>query len=213
MKGTIFIPGARERFPRYVQAVERCGCVAVCSEAMEDAAPCGALLLPGGGDLNPALYGQENRGSHPWDSGRDALELALTERFLAARRPILGICRGMQVLNVALGGTLAQDFSGHDQVNGADRMHCVAAEPGSLMEQLYGGAFAVNSAHHQGVARPGCGLRVTLRSPDGRAEAVEHGTLPVLGVQWHPERLHCDLSRPGTADGAAVFARFARWIC
>jgi len=196
----ILIPGREESFPRYAAAVRQAGGEPVFGR---EAAECGGLLLPGGGDICPALYGQPNRGSDSWDEERDGLELELTERFLRLGRPILGICRGLQVVNVALGGSLAQHIDGHSRREGRDSRHVVEAEPGSLAERLWGGRFTVNSAHHQAADRPGAGLRVTARAEDGTAEALEHETLPVWAVQWHPERLP-----PELGDGGALFRYF-----
>ena len=169
------------------------------------------LILCGGGDLDPALYGQEDRGSQPPDRARDRAELALVRAFLTSGRPILGICRGVQVLNVALGGTLIQDLGPLDPFHvweEGDKVHPVAARPGSLLSALYGPLFPVNSAHHQAVDRPGEGLVITARSEGGVAEALELPGRPVLGVQFHPERMTAARRRPDTVDGAPIF----RWL-
>lgn len=196
----ILIPGREEDFPRYAAAVRQAGGEPVFGK---ETAECGGLLLPGGGDICPALYGQPDRGCGPWNEERDRLELDLAGRFLAAGRPVLGICRGLQVVNVALGGTLVQHVDGHGQREGRDSFHPAAAEPGSLAEKLRGGRFIVNSAHHQAADRLGEGLRITVRAEDGTVEALEHEALPVWAVQWHPERLP-----PELGDGGALFAFF-----
>ncbi len=170
------------------------------------------LLLTGGGDIEPWRYGQENRGSMPPKPERDRTELALAEAYLAAGKPILGVCRGHQVLNVALGGTLVQDLG--DELNlfhrkiEADKVHPVHAREGSLLHTLYGPLFPVNSAHHQAADTPGSGAIITARSESGVAEALELPGKPVLGVQFHPERMTGALARPDTVDGAAIF----RWF-
>lgn len=160
------------------------------------------LLLTGGGDLEPALYGQR-RASYrlSLDPVRDSEELALTRAFCAARKPILGICRGIQVLNVFFGGALVQDVSGHD---GAP--HPVTAVPGTRTAELCGGVFKTNSYHHQAISRLGDGLRATAYAGDGLIEAVEHSTLPILGVQWHPERMIPGLCADTAADHTGLFA-------
>jgi putative glutamine amidotransferase len=155
------------------------------------------LMLAGGADLDPASYGAEAR---PETTGtwpeRDRFELALARRALARDMPVLGVCRGMQLLNVALGGTLDQhlpDSLGnevHRTVAGTFGEHHVRLEPGTLARAAAGkDSFVVRSHHHQGVDRLGEGLRVSGRSAeDGLVEAIE---LPekrfVLGVIWHPE--------------------------
>lgn len=178
----------REKSPVYehYRAACRAAGAVVCSEG--DPTECDALLLPGGGDLAPGLYGQLTRGAEPADTERDREELAMAQTFLEAGKPILGICRGMQVLNVALGGTLLQDIPGHSQRAGVDTWHAVRTERHGPWEAAREWMW-VNSAHHQAVDRPGSGLVVVQRAEDGIAEAMVHRTLPVLGVQYHPERM------------------------
>ena len=170
------------------------------------------LLLTGGGDMEPWRYGQEDRSSILLDPARDRSELALVKAYLDACKPILGICRGMQVLNVALGGTLIQDLGEerncfHRRIE-TDKVHPVRAREGSLLHSLYGPLFQVNSAHHQAADAPGTGLVITAHSESGVAEALELPGKPVLGVQFHPERMTAQHLRPDTADGAAIF----RWF-
>ena len=165
---------------------------------------CDALVLCGGGDMDPVLFGQENRGSNPPDRERDRAELALAEAFLTWKRPVLGICRGMQVLNVFLGGTLIQDLQPAWRVRhqGEEEVyHPICCEPGSLLERLLGPCPVVNSAHHQAVDRLGHDLEATAWAPEGFTEGIEHSCLPVLGVQFHPERL----SGPGRGVSMAHF--------
>jgi putative glutamine amidotransferase len=205
----VAIAGLPEGVKNYVAALEGVGLEPVVTLDMGAACACDGLLLPGGGDIDPALFGQENQGSQGIDRELDEKQLALARRFLADKKPILGICKGHQILNVALGGTLIQDLAtapAH-RYNGQDSVHdCVSLE-GSLLRRLYGRRYAVNSAHHQGLARLGQGLRVTSYAADGTVESVEHDTLPVLGVQFHPERMCFQKARPDTVDGALLF----RW--
>lgn len=203
MTAAILIPGREDRLPNYAAAIRRQGGQVRFTEtaAMTD---CAGLLLPGGGDLAPALYGAEDLGSHPWEAEKDRLELALAEAFLAAGRPVLGVCRGLQVLDVLFGGTLHQDIPGHSQISGQDSIHSVTAEPDSLAGRLWGGQFSVNSAHHQAADRVGGGLRVTAWAADGVIEALEAPGLPLWAVQWHPERM----VPPSLPDGGPLFAFF-----
>ena len=157
------------------------------------------LLLSGGGDVNPALFGLEPEMELGEINGeRDSFELLLTRLVYDRCLPILGICRGMQVLTLALGGSVHQDLDTdfddkylikHTQK--AERhvpTHSVRAEAGSLMAKLLGEHLLVNSFHHQSVDESGPRLRITATAPDGVAEAVESTELrPVIGVQWHPE--------------------------
>ena len=175
----------------------------------ETAGEADALLLTGGGDLHPRLYGQRFCGAGDIDEARDARELALTEDFLRRGLPVFGICRGLQVINVFFGGTLRQHIEGHSQRSGQDRLHPVCAERG-LLRALYGTRFTVNSAHHQSVDRPGEGLRALARADDGTIEALAHASLPVFGVQWHPERLCGPFFHPEAADGALLLNALLR---
>ncbi len=166
------------------------------------------LLLAGGGDPHPSLFGQENRGSRDIDRARDRAELALLEGFLGAGRPVLAICRGHQMANIYLGGTLIQDLppgqSGRHQAPDRDLLHRVRTVEGSLLRRLWGPACLVNSSHHQALGALGRGLRAAARSEDGVIEAAEHETLPLISVQFHPERM----ARPAAADGGALFRAF-----
>lgn len=161
------------------------------------------LLLTGGGDLDPAAFGEP---PHPTlyevVSARDTLEITLVRRFMEARRPILAICRGIQVLNVALGGSLYQDVASdpgteiaHQQSGPRDQpAHPVKVVPGSLLERVLGSEeLEVNSMHHQGVKALGRGLLPVAFAPDAIIEGVELDDPDlshfVLGVQWHPEEL------------------------
>lgn len=172
------------------------------------------LLLAGGGDIAPERFGQSDAGSTEIDPARDEIEFALTRLYLSAGKPILGICRGHQVLNVVLGGTLLQDIGDplhlfHTRGDlPYDRIHPVRAAEGSFLDALYGPVFPVNSSHHQVVDRLGDGLKAAAWSESGLVEALEHTSLPVRSVQWHPERMSYALRRGDTVDGAPIFDWF-----
>lgn len=150
---------------------------------------CDLLILPGGGDIEPWRYGKNNCGSCHFDPALDAAELELLSYFVQTEKPVLGICRGLQIINVFFGGTLIQDISGHNAVDGIDRCHTVLTEDWS-MRRLWGDTMIVNSAHHQAIDRVGRGLNVIQRTPDRNIEAIRHERLPIWAVQWHPERLN-----------------------
>ncbi|MFJ8635437.1 gamma-glutamyl-gamma-aminobutyrate hydrolase family protein [Streptomyces sp. NPDC093568] len=158
--------------------------------AAETVARLDGLVIAGGPDVEPVHYGAEREPrTGPPARERDAWELALIDAALSARVPLLGICRGMQLLNVALGGTLVQHIEGHAEVVGAFGSHTVKPVPGSLYAGLVPDETAVPTYHHQAVDRLGEGLVASAYAADGTVEAVE---LPkaagwVLGVQWHPE--------------------------
>jgi putative glutamine amidotransferase len=158
------------------------------------------VLLPGGGDIDPALFGEA---PHPnlgvVQPERDSFELALCRAALQRGMPVLGICRGAQVLNVALGGTLIQDIPAetasplnHRSNDETELRHEIDVEPGTLLARIIGeGRHPVNSQHHQSVRVPAPGLIVSAGSPkDGIIEAVEYRDARfVLGLQFHPECL------------------------
>ena len=180
--------GPPGRFPNYERALRAAGAAPGWSGAGAAPADFDGLLLPGGGDIAPWRLGAAPGLARNIDEERDAGEFALAERFLALGRPILGICRGVQLLNAVLGGTLLQHIEGHAAVERVDRVHEVRAQADSRPGRLYGAASRVNSAHHQALDRLGAGLRAVQWAPDGVIEAVEHERWPVWGVQWHPER-------------------------
>ena len=156
-----------------------------------------ALLLSGGGDIHSLVYGaQPHPKSFDQDPARDATELLAVDFALKKRLPILGICRGCQLLNVAFGGDLIQHIRGGDgavkhesQGMAGLLLHTVELEPDTLLRGLFPvDSMAVNSFHHQAPGRVGDGLRVTARASDGTVEALEADDgRPLLGVMFHPE--------------------------
>jgi putative glutamine amidotransferase len=167
------------------------------------------LLLTGGGDIDPAYYGETPHPKteivHP---AYDKSDRALFAGFFEAKKPIFGICRGLQVINVCLGGSLVQDIpdaSGsriHSRP-GQYIPHIVTPVPGSFIHTISPKIETVNSSHHQAVDRPGRGLMVAARAEDGVIEALESQDGLVSGVQWHPERFPYPMS-------TALFERFCR---
>lgn len=207
-----------EMYQTYPNAIEAAGGIPLvtcelCAEEMADL--CDALLLSGGADIEPSLYGEEifNDTVKP-DPTRTAFEVPLAKAFLARKKPILCICRGFQLMNAILGGSLYQDTVeqlGFVHMNGNIR-HPVTAEKGSVLWELFGEHFRVNSTHHQAVKTLGEGLHVTARSVEGIIEAYEHDTLPIYGTQFHPERLTGILWDDRTPDFNAYFKHFIRIV-
>lgn len=194
----------------YVASIEQAGARARILEVSEDASKVlqqiDGVLLTGGGDVDPVFY-REDRGPeiHDAEPGRDEFEIDLVKRAMAADIPVLGICRGSQVMNVAAGGTLIQDIPTavrsdlrHSIKEPKNTVaHDVSVTPGSRLERVLGSivdgnhACRVNSRHHQSVGQLGAGLVASAVAADGVVEAIEtiegeNGAF-CLGVQWHPE--------------------------
>ena len=203
--------GAVALLENYVKALTAAGMEPVVSDTLAPAAGCAGLLLPGGYDSDPALYGQENVACRNIDRDRDEKELALLHYFCCARKPVLGICRGCQLMNFALGGDLIQDLptkEHHVDLEDKDQLHETEVAPDAFLAALYGRRAVVTSAHHQAVGRLGVGLRAVAWAPDGVVEAIAHVSLPLWGVQWHPERQAFERARLGAADGEKLFGAF-----
>lgn len=176
------------------------------------------LVLTGGEDVDPARYGEKRHEKvRSVNAARDATEASLIEQAKAMGKPVLAICRGIQILNVALGGTLVQDIPSqigttiaHDEDTPRDaRSHEILIESGSLIAAAVGAEHVtVNSFHHQSVARVADGMRVTARSPDGVIEGMEStdSNWWVMAVQWHPEEM-TDSPEPWDRGLFNAFAR------
>ena len=177
---------------------------------------CQGIVFTGGGDIHPECYGRKDSAPllESVDRERDKFELEAIGRGLQKGLPMLGICRGMQLFNVAMGGTLIPDlktagFPGHRKGKKGDRVHDVIVEPGTVFHGIVGELTGpVNTSHHQAVERVGEGLRVTARANDGVIEAEEWKDAdqrPFLQlVQWHPERM----PDPRNPFSRAVVERF-----
>jgi len=169
------------------------------------------LVLQGGADISPLAYGEQPQ-KPEWagDPMRDRYEIELVRAFTAAGKPVLGICRGAQLINVALGGSLHQDIPAHRSDDYDQHTHEVRLEPGSGLARLYGetGPRRVVSIHHQAINRLAPGLEVEARAEDGVIEAVR-GTGPsyICAVQWHPE-FHG--GRAGFLDGGPLLDEFLK---
>jgi putative glutamine amidotransferase len=149
------------------------------------------VLLSGGADIHPSRYGApQDPAVTVVEPQRDEFEFRLLEQALDRELPVLGICRGLQLLNVHLGGTLHQHVAAHSRydISAASVAHDVQIVDGSTLDGLYGSTHQVNSLHHQVVDRIGDGLRVTAQADDGGIEGVELDD-SVLAVQWHPEMM------------------------
>lgn len=198
---TTDIKGSRLALKRqYADSVEKAGGLPLLlppsGDAGEYAGLIDGLLIPGGGDIEPSFYGEtplEGAGCRFVPPERMDFEIGLIREIIALRKPLLGICYGMQLINAALSGTLYQDIK--MQIPGAlnhRKGHKISVKDGGPIKA---GAYAVNSTHHQAVRGPGKGLEVLAASGDGIIEAFYMRDYPyLLGVQWHPERLKGALS-------------------
>ncbi|MDD6024940.1 MAG: gamma-glutamyl-gamma-aminobutyrate hydrolase family protein [Oscillospiraceae bacterium] len=200
--------------PNYSAAVRLVGMEPVETEDVTVAAGCDGLILPGGGDVDPQLYGQENWGCKHIDYALDRVQLEVCQRFVELKKPILGICKGHQIINICFGGTLCQDIPEEPRHgwNQGDRVHETTAREDSWLARIYGTEFSVNSCHHQAIDRLGKGLRLIQTASDGVPEGIIHEELPIVGVQWHPERMCGAHLRSDAVDGIHVFAHFRDMI-
>jgi len=188
--------------PDYVTSLEQAGARVHVLDAATDTLPdalagCDGLLLTGGVDVDPAAYGEAPHPTVEIDATRDDYELALAKLAIARDMPLLAICRGVQVLNVAAGGSLIQDLPSQHPSDTPHAIneprnaiaHDVAITPGTCLSMLLGKpAMAVNSRHHQAVKDAAPGFVVSAVSPDGVIEAIERPASSFcVGVQWHPE--------------------------
>ena len=206
----------------YAQAVHAAGAIAfhlpLDSNPTEVVPRLDGVLLTGGEDVAACLYAERmNEDTYSGDDAfaetaavpdagttngqpplRDAFEIALLKAATDAGLPVLGICRGPQLINVAAGGTLHQHLPEHAATDGPPdaEPHTIGTVAGSQLRSMYGPEVAVNSLHHQAVEQLGVGYVATAHSPDGIIEGIEHVELPIIGVQWHPELMSGALADP-----------------
>ena len=205
----------------YTQAVEMAGGIPLILPLTDDRKTldfflqrCDGLLLIGGGDVNPSRYGRHLRASERknlWgvDDVRDEMEIYLCRRALKRSLPVLGICRGIQVMNVAFGGTLLPDVAGHRNPKPAALAHKIDWIRTGKLKRALGACRAVNTSHHQAVDRVAKGFQVVACAPDGVVEAMERsGARFFCAVQFHPERL-VNIASPFRK----LFREFVRACC
>lgn len=217
MKPKILLAASKTINMAYLTALEAVGAEPTAIYAPKVDTSYDALLLCGGSDIDPARYGQENTASVGIDLVRDEAELELFHSFMAKGKPIFGVCRGHQLINVAMGSDLIQHLdhaeihtSGQDNVYIA---HDITADENGFAGKLYGKKFVANSHHHQAVNNVAKDMKAVAWSENGQVvEAMEHCKLPIFSVQWHPERMCCDFLRHDTVNGIDTFKYFME-IC
>ena len=202
MKPKILV-AAKLKSETYVAAVEKNGGIAT-------AIYCPSVDLSYDGLI---LCGEEINGAVKIDYERDRTEAAVAKAYIKAGKPVMGICRGHQLLNIVLGGTIHQHIPNYlehqPQEVGQLIFHGAKAEKDTLVHKFYGENFTINTFHHQAIKDLADGLKITAYSEDGTViEAIEHESLPIIGFQWHPERM-CDYETNGNnADGNLIFKYF-----
>lgn len=212
----VLIAGYEKNSKNYVEALSGTGIEPIVSldlKSINRNMPDG-LLLPGGSDIDPSLFHQKNTHSRIIDKELDYIQLSILDMFVKAHRPVLGICKGMQIINVYFKGDIIQHIptaSIHEYENG-DKIHNSNISKASFLYSIYGDKAYINSAHHQAVGKTGIGLNIIQNSDDGVIEGLSHTSLPIIGLQWHPERMCFLNSRSDTADGRYIFKYFKKLL-
>lgn len=210
MKTRILIPWKGSPLINYMNALDNLSADYVITEKLIPIDEFDGLLIPGGFDVSPEFYHQKINGSYEEGMSKelDEMQLSFIDQFVKAQKPILGICRGHQILNVYFGGSLIQHLPNYEKHSSpdfkGDKVHEVYTTEDNIFRKLYGERFYVNSSHHQAVDKLGEGLHVALRSDDDVIEAMCHEELPIIGVQFHPERMCFEKSRDDTVDGSKI---------
>ena len=169
--------------PTYAEAVKKAGMELTDRPTLAD-----GLILTGGGDIATCAYNEPKMLADDPDPYRDQEEFFLIKKFLLYKKPIFGICRGLQIINVYFGGSLYQHIDRHGLKNGkVDSFHEITVVKNTFLDKIYRGNIHVNSAHHQGVKKIGSGLKIAAKSPDGIIEALYKKG--IIATQFHPERM------------------------
>ena len=169
-----------------------------------------APILPGGGDIAPSFFHERDYASENVEEEIDYAQFELKTHFIAQGKPILGICKGIQLINVYFGGSVIQNLptASVHAYQGGDQYHMIYTEEGSFLREIYGRAIITNSAHHQGIGMLGDKIRVAAYTKDNVIEGIWHEMMPIWGVQWHPERMCHKERNVYIADGYRVLEYF-----
>lgn len=199
----------------YVAAVEAAGAHPVMIDYNADVQSIktfDGIVITGGVDINPALYGEVNTDSVGINDKLDEFEMRVIDVAIKNKKPIFGTCRGHQLLNIFFGGTLIQNVEHcdiHKREGDTDKVHDSTVDASSFLYDIFGQEkLMINSAHHQAVKKLGYGLKIVQRSSDDVIEAFEHVSLPIYGVQWHPERTCLLFAKQNVVDGLLIFKWF-----
>lgn len=184
----VFIYNNGCNLKNYINAVKLCKHTPVLSKDIKKAKKCDALILTGGGDVAPFLYGKNISKSDKVDIFTDINELNLLFYFVEKQKKILGVCKGMQLINVFFGGTLSKNIPFHYNRK-YDLYHTVNILQDCPLYKVFSSKIVANSCHQQAVNKLGNNLQIGGQSNDGIVEIIYHNSLPILGVQFHPERL------------------------
>ncbi|MCR5272535.1 MAG: gamma-glutamyl-gamma-aminobutyrate hydrolase family protein [Lachnospiraceae bacterium] len=221
MELNIAIPGFGQPFLNYEKAIISQGAKPIVFDTLDGfcASEFDGLIMPGGIDVCPEYYGCKNIACGEMNRKLDEFQRTVLASFIEQKKPVLGICRGHQMINVFFGGTLIQDVpetKKHARDEGCeyDKSHLAKVSgKDSWLYPLYGETFRINSAHHQALDKIGDGLMVDLYSTeDSLVEATHHKTLPIWTVQWHPERCIPSEKLPNVVEGSKVITFFMNKI-
>lgn len=215
MKEIRILLSGNKNLQYYVDAITGMGAEATAKYLPKVDTSYDGLILCGGNDIHPSYYKEKIDGAVNIDDARDKLEFALLKAYVDAKKPIMGICRGYQLINIFFGGSLYQDLPEADLHTNKTEFyitHNVEAVENSFLSKAYGKTFSINSSHHQAVKKLGNGLCAIAYWENKYIEAYEHTSLPIFGVQWHPERMCFNEKRSDTVDGAEIFKYFIE-IC
>ncbi len=210
MKPKILVSISENAESHYSNAILNCGGIPFCKYLPHEKNFYDGLILAGGGDIDPSFFGEKNCGSNPPDKLRDECEFELFRKYFKENIPIFGICRGHQIINVFLGGTLIQDISdkkNHAAKNGADNIHKTEIT-GGILKELYGNFLITNSSHHQAIGKTGADI-IPTQFCENIIEGSEHKSGRIFSVQWHPERMMLSFKNDfRNSDSSKIFKYF-----
>lgn len=199
-KALVLTKNTKEKTAYYVDSCIKVGLNPTTTYSYIDHSLFDCLILTGGMDVDPSLYGKERNSTITLtDIEYDKVCLKLIDEFYKNKKPILGICRGLQLINVYFNGTLNLDIKNHKLKD--DCLHEIKNLENSFLYKIYGPIAFVNSSHHQSIDKLGCGLTITSTSKDNVIEGIEKDN--IIAVQWHPERM---------TDGIKIFEYFKNMI-